>query len=371
MSIRVALQQRVIPAYRAPFLELLAKNSDIKLAVFAGYAQPHEMITSVKELVGMDYYRARNIHFLSGKYYFCYQPGFLPWVKGWNPDVLIAEANPRYLSTPATVRWMNAQKKPVIGWGLGIPESGGLFSSIRNASRTHFLSGFSSMIAYSETGAQQYIRAGFATNDVFIAKNATSPAPLHPPPEKEITLENYELILLYVGRLQPRKRIGALIKVCSRLPEQLQPRLWIVGDGPIRSDLEELAKNIYPKTQFFGEKYGEELDKIFTQADVFILPGTGGLAIQQAMAHALPVIVAEGDGTQFDLVDETNGWNIAPGNDEELLRVIQIALSDPGDLRIKGLAAYHTVKNNVNIEKMVSVFLQACKHAIKKVGRYE
>ena len=40
----------------------------------------------------------------------------------------------------------------------------------------------------------------------------------------------------------------------------------------------------------------------FAGADLFVLPGTGGLAVQEAMSYALPVIVAKGDGTQEDLV---------------------------------------------------------------------
>ena len=51
-----------------------------------------------------------------------------------------------------------------------------------------------------------------------------------------------------------------------------------------------------------------------------MLPGTGGLAVQQAMAHGLPVIVAQGDGTQDDLVRPENGWQIPPDDLAALTR---------------------------------------------------
>ncbi len=363
MKIRLAIQQRVIPAYRAPFLELLAKQPEIELGVIAGAPQPGEMITIVDQLDGVDFQFTKNIHLMQGKFYFCLQPQFPKWVKYWQPDVLIVEANPRYLSTPSAQRWMKSQKKPVIGWGLGIPQTSGPFLFIRNNSRRQFLKSFNSIIAYSQKGAQQYIQSGFDPKNVYVAMNATAASPQDPPPNRIIWNKDYSPILLYVGRLQPRKRLDSLIEVCSQLPEKIQPDLWIVGDGAIRSELEILADKTYPKTKFWGETFGEELDLIFNQADLFVLPGTGGLAVQQAMAHALPVIVAEGDGTQSDLVTDENGWNISPNNSQALMETISSALSSPEKLHQKGLAAYQTVKSRVNIDQMVSVFIKASMEA--------
>jgi glycosyltransferase involved in cell wall biosynthesis len=107
------------------------------------------------------------------------------------------------------------------------------------------------------------------------------------------------ITLLFVGRLQARKRIDALLRACAELGTN--PRLLIVGDGPERAALESLAKEIYPSAEFVGAKHGAELKPYFEQADLFVLPGTGGLAVQEAMSYGLPVIVAKGDGTQDDL----------------------------------------------------------------------
>ena len=63
----------------------------------------------------------KNIHLFGGSLYLCYQRGLIDWLEEWNPDALIVEANPRYLSTPSAVKWMHKQDRPVIGWGLGAP----------------------------------------------------------------------------------------------------------------------------------------------------------------------------------------------------------------------------------------------------------
>ena len=110
---------------------------------------------------------------------------------------------------------------------------------------------------------------------------------------------------------------------------------------------------------FLGGSYGSELDALYTKADLFVLPGTGGLAIQQAMAKGLPVIVAEGDGTQEDLVDSTNGWLLSSKSVDELATVIEEALGDLKKLRAKGKASFSRVKERYNLHTMVDVFVEA------------
>jgi len=364
--IRLAIQQRVIPTYRAPFLELLATHPDLHVGVFAGEPKNKEQINIIHQLNGIDYQLSKNIHLFDGKFYICLQPEFKNWVLNWEPDVLILEANPRYQSTPYVIQWMKTKNKPVLGWGLGVPEYHGFLSDWRNRSRQKFLDSLNGIIAYSHKGAQQYIQAGFNPDQVYVATNATAPAPTTPPPERGTWNNARDPILLYVGRLQKRKRIDSLLRVCAMLPEKIQPQLWIVGDGEIRQELETLAKDVFPKTTFWGEKFGEDLSHLFSKADLFVLPGTGGLAVQQAMSFALPVIVADGDGTQADLINSSNGWMVKPGDDQQLFQTIQTALSSPELLLSMGLAGYEIVKNKVNIENMVNVFVKACKDVLNQ-----
>ena len=170
--------------------------------------------------------------------------------------------------------------------------------------------------------------------------------------------------MLFVGRLQARKRLDSLLRACAQIPSQ--PKLVIVGDGPERKSLEELAKEIYPNTKFVGAKHGMELARYFMEADLFVLPGTGGLAIQEAMSYGLPVIVAQGDGTQDDLVHQENGWQIPPDNFEALLSTMKDALSDVARLRRMGEESYRIVKDEINIEKMVETFVQALNQLRRK-----
>ena len=136
-------------------------------------------------------------------------------------------------------------------------------------------------------------------------------------------------------------------------------RLRIVGDGPEREALETLAMEIYPSAEFIGAKHGIELKPYFQQADLFVLPGTGGLAVHEAMSYGLPVIVAKGDGTQDDLVREKNGWQIEPESYEALVSTMKNALSDTARLREMGKESFRIVAEEINIEKMAETFVKA------------
>jgi len=213
------------------------------------------------------------------------------------------------------------------------------------------------MITYSQTGAKEYAQLGYPEDQIFIAVNAVTPPPPHPLPQRPVLEEGEPLTVLFVGRLQERKRVDNLIKACAQLHASLQPKLLIVGDGPVLESLQSLATAHYPKAQFTGALYGKNLAEQFRKADIFALPGTGGLAIQQAMSYGLPVIAAQADGTQADLVRPENGWQIPPDDKQALKTTLEQALAETSKLRQMGENSYRIVAEEINLTQMVNVFL--------------
>jgi glycosyltransferase involved in cell wall biosynthesis len=118
-----------------------------------------------------------------------------------------------------------------------------------------------------------------------------------------------------------------------------------------------LAKAVYPSAEFPGPKHGAELAAYFSTADLFVLPGTGGLAVQEAMSYGLPVIMGRGDGTNDDLVRAGNGWQLR--GPETLIEVLHEALCDVSRLRAMGAESHRIVAEEVNLEKMVEIFFKA------------
>jgi glycosyltransferase involved in cell wall biosynthesis len=276
------------------------------------------------------------------------------------------EANPRYLSTSSAMKWMHQHNKPVIGWGLGSPP----ISGFRKQRRFSFISQFDAMLTYSQRGADEYAALGFPQNKIFVAHNSVAMPPSSPLPERLSTFDPstssgqaLRPVILFVGRLQARKRLDYLLRACAEIQNV---RLVIIGDGPERETLETLAKEIYPSAEFIGSKHGVELKPYFEEADLFVLPGTGGLAVQEAMSYGLPVIVAQGDGTQDDLVRKDNGWQIPPDDFDALVSIMKDALSDVARLRKMGVESYRIVKEEINIEKMAETFVIALNTLTRK-----
>jgi glycosyltransferase involved in cell wall biosynthesis len=359
---RAAIQQRVFAGYRAPFFDTLAMLCTGGLSLFAGEPGPRESVAPPEPLSIAQFAKARNIHFLQAEnpYYFCWQRGLLAWLETWQPDVLLVEANLRSISTPQAVRWMHACGRPVLGWGLGAPGAGEGARSFLARRRDGFLRSLDGMIAYSQGGAEEFAALGFPKDRIWVALNAADPRPTKPPPPRP----DRQPGVLFIGRLQARKRVDNLIRACAALPETLQPRLTIIGDGPELERLQSIASKVFPQVEFPGATRGDALEPYFEQTDLFVLPGTGGLAVQQAMAHGLPVIVADGDGTQNDLVKPTSdgtasGILIPPNDLKALTDALQDCLSDLPRLRKMGQAAYQVVVKEANIESMAASFVTA------------
>ncbi|MFI9275150.1 glycosyltransferase family 4 protein [Kitasatospora sp. NPDC052896] len=116
-----------------------------------------------------------------------------------------------------------------------------------------------------------------------------------------------EVLVGYVGRLAPEKRVDLLAGVC-RLPGV---RLVVIGDGPSGPGL----RAALPGAVFLGRRTGEELARCYATLDLFVHTGpleTFCQTVQEAMASGVPV-VAPAAGGPLDLVGHRRtGLLVAP-----------------------------------------------------------
>ena len=353
---RVAVLQHWLAPYRVPFLDLLASRCSGGLCIAAGddfEGRP----SHASELRVAKFQPLSNRRWFPGRFELVTQRGVEPWLESWKPDVLVTTINPRMRAVPAACRWMGRHGGHVIGWGLGgMAVQPGLAMPIRRMLRRPLLRRFDRVIAYSSRAAREYAAMGYPEDRISVAFNSTRHRPPSPPPARPPTYEGRPHVA-FVGQVSAPKRLDLLLRACAALPPQLSPDLVVVGDGPARADAERLAASVHPRTRFLGDLRGEALSEALRQVDLFVLPGLGGLAIQEAMAHALPVIVAEGDGTQFDLVHPENGWHVRPGDLQHLIETMHEALADPAKLRRMGEASFRVVHDRINVEAMVETFV--------------
>jgi phosphatidylinositol alpha 1,6-mannosyltransferase len=141
--------------------------------------------------------------------------------------------------------------------------------------------------------------------------DAESFAPWHADPRLRGRLAPHdELLVGYVGRLAPEKRVDRLVALHG-MPGV---RLVVVGEGPA----EPALRRLLPDAVFLGLRTGSELAAAYASLDVFVHPGpheTFCQAAQEALASGLPVLAPDAGGPR-DLVQHgRTGYLLEPHDD--------------------------------------------------------
>ncbi|NLF80366.1 MAG: glycosyltransferase family 1 protein [Clostridia bacterium] len=138
-----------------------------------------------------------------------------------------------------------------------------------------------------------------------------------------------EALLLYVGRLAAEKEIEVIMNAARLLDAgRVRYRLLCVGDGPLRG---ALAQMLLPRVRFLGYKVGEELQRLYAAADIFVFASrieTYGNVILEAMASGLPIVAVDAGGVRENLRHGVNGIACAPGDAPAMASGIELLIKD-------------------------------------------
>lgn len=128
--------------------------------------------------------------------------------------------------------------------------------------------------------------------------------------------------VLFVGRLESYKGPATLIQAMRAFPET---KVVLVGDGPERGVLQELAKGMR-NVEFRGFLSGKELWEAYAGARVAVVPSIWpepfGLVALEAMARSVPVIVSNAGGLKEIVEDGKSGLVFTAGDVKDLQRCL-------------------------------------------------
>jgi glycogen(starch) synthase len=141
------------------------------------------------------------------------------------------------------------------------------------------------------------------------------------------------LRILSVSRLIARKGLDTLIAALAK-SKRPDLSLDIVGDGPFRASLSQLAASlgVADRIRFHGFLDQSSLGRLYAQADIFVLPSVAescSMALLEAMAAGLPLIATKVGGT-IELVEHGyNGLMVGARNVDDLSAALETLARDP------------------------------------------
>lgn len=167
--------------------------------------------------------------------------------------------------------------------------------------------------------------------------------------------------LVCVGRLTEQKGHLLLIEAAGRLAAESLPfKLILVGDGPLRSEIETLMAQygLQDRVEIMGWASSREVQQQLLASRGLVLPSFAeGLpvVIMEALALSRPVISTYVAGIPELVEPNTCGWLVPPGSVESLTEAMRTALQAPVEtLEQMGRAGVHRVSEQHDAAKEAS-----------------
>jgi glycosyltransferase involved in cell wall biosynthesis len=208
-------------------------------------------------------------------------------------------------------------------------------SRIKDQVLKRFIPGFDHHLAYHTNAAHYALAYGAPKEDITVIYNTINEERIEPVPKQKArnmicashpSIGNRKIVL-FVGAILAEKRIEALVEAMAGL-EDRKAVLVIIGDGPHMAKIRRRCEG--REDVVLTGAIIEGVGQYFDAAEVYVLPGTGGLGINEAMAHGLPIISGYADGSADDLVlNGINGFRLQNGSGEEIREKIALILDNP------------------------------------------
>jgi glycosyltransferase involved in cell wall biosynthesis len=266
-----------------------------------------------------------------------WQKGILRLALRQDIAVIIFLGNANFLSTWLAALLARLTGKRVLFWTHGwLRKEQGTKAIVRNIFY-HLAHG---LLLYGNRAKMIGIESGFARDRMYIVYNS-----LDYRTQKmimtHVTKDRIKLVremffsdpkipvLIYTGRLTKAKGLGLLLQAMSQLQDQgFKTSLLLVGDGPEREPLTQLAKVSGLAVHFYGPCYDEyNLSELIMSANVTIAPGQVGLTAIHSLVYGTPVIThddPDDQGPEWEaIVPGQTGDIFKRGDVHDLARVIQ------------------------------------------------
>jgi Glycosyltransferase len=288
-----------------------------------------------------------------------------------SPKVIVCEGGQNTINNVIVRLYCKITRTPYIIWdlGRGYQDFGhSLGRKIYMFFYKKVIRSASLIYGYNSSSEAYFISLGIQKNkivtlnntiDTISAKNIINKSSAKMPVDLESIYSKDIIYLIFVGSLLPTKRIEDLVELMNKL--ECNYHLLIVGAGekPYEDKLKELF--IGTNHTFMGYKRMDELLPYYNVSSFAILPGLGGLSINQAMAFGLPVLCTHADGAEKDIVRNNETGYIYSTLDEA---VVYIKSKSKEEWKTMGDNAKKILFSEFSIEKESDRFIEGLNQTI-------
>jgi colanic acid/amylovoran biosynthesis glycosyltransferase len=196
----------------------------------------------------------------------------------------------------------------------------------------------------------------------------------YPPPQPAATDS-----VLFVGRLVEMKGCEYVLRA-MRAVQASRPgtELTIIGDGPLRPELEQLAMKLHVKCKFLGLQPSTTVRQMLRKSRLFCLPSVKtwdghveglGIVLLEAQAMGLPVVTTFHSGIPEAVVDGVTG-TLVPERDSERLAAAILQLLEDRDLWQRyHLATQDHIDRKFDLHKQTALLEEIYSDMIHEPGR--
>ncbi len=373
---KVVILYRVLSHYRVPILEKLNDFPDIELTIVHGCDFPGTKVVNSKAVHRFTSVELRSLPIRlktsNGLAVAPFSPGLLAALLKLKPDVIVCEGASNLPNNILTYIYAKLFGAKLVQWGLG--EIKGWKKSRLRRMLDWLIEAMErstdACIAYSSRGYAYYEKIGVPSDHIFIAVNVVDTdrvvqlssqldmKQIHRDAHRDINF-----VVLFVGALNKEKQVDMLIKAFQTFcrATRANAKLFIVGDGDDRKRLETIATADPSARIEFAGHVVDGVGRYFAMADIFVLPGLGGLAVSEAMAYGVPVIAGIGDGCEVDLLEDGGGILDETLSETSLTDHLTALYKNPDLITSMKAAAKKTISQKYNVTTYVDGIMKAIK----------
>jgi 1,2-diacylglycerol 3-alpha-glucosyltransferase len=227
------------------------------------------------------------------------------------------------------------------------------------------------LVVSPSAGMEKILRQLGVESRIEVAPNGVELAPFlsaQPLSRADFGFGADDVLFIYVGRLGPEKNLNFLLRSFNGVAQAFDNvRLFILGDGPARDELQALASDLglAGRVRFEGMIPYERLPSYLAMCDAFATASVTEvhpLSVIEAMASGLPVLGIRSPGVGDTVADGVTGF--LSDEDAVAFAVKMTRLVAEPDLRRKLGAAAREESTNYAIERTTRIMLRYYEHLV-------